>query len=212
MKHVWAMHARTCMCLSVCAHIDFRPGLHFYNKRLSMKVNLTNTSVWFMHTHTHHYLRVCVCVCVCRCESMGHTMRCTYVCMCKWHLCVHKHTYIINWVRCCRCCCCQTQHTATHNTQPIATQHNTTQHNTTKQNAQQRDPIRSPFDTSAWNESWLITGFPFELYLQKFAATAHVQRRRLWQRQRQPMADCRPTTDHRHDRGPSVAVIARLIG
>lgn len=47
MKHVWAMHARTCMCLSVCvrAHIDFRPGLHFYNKRLSMKVNLTNTSV-----------------------------------------------------------------------------------------------------------------------------------------------------------------------
>lgn len=119
-----------------------------------------------------------------------------YGCICKWHLCVHKHTYIINWVRCC-CCCCQTKHTATHNTQPIATQHYTTQHNTTKQNAQQRDPIRTPFDTSAWNESWLITGFPFELYLQKFAATARVQRRRQRQRQRQPMADCRPTTNNR---------------
>lgn len=40
------------------------------------------------------------------------------------------------------------QHT-THN----RSQHSTTQHNTTKQNAQQRDPIRTPFDTSAWNES-----------------------------------------------------------
>lgn len=40
------------------------------------------------------------------------------------------------------------QHT-THN----RSQHSTTQHNKTKQNAQQRDPIRTPFDTSAWNES-----------------------------------------------------------
>lgn len=140
------MHARTCMCLSVCvrAHIDFRPGLHFYNKRLSMKVNLTNTSVWFMHkhTHAHKYLSVCVCVCVCRCESMWHTMRCRYVCMGVFvsgiYVCTNIRILLTEFAAAAVAKQNTPQHT-THN----RSQHSTTQHNTTQQNKTHSNAIRS---------------------------------------------------------------------
>lgn len=147
MKHVWAMHARTCMCLSVCvrAHIDFRPGLHFYNKRLSMKVNLTNTSVWFMHkhTHAHKYLSVCVCVCVCRCESMWHTMRCRYVCMGVFvsgiYVCTNIRILLTEFAAAAAVAKQNTPQHTTHN----RSQHSTTQHNTTQQNKTHSNAIRS---------------------------------------------------------------------
>lgn len=151
----------------------------------------------YAQTHTRTQVFTCVCVCVCRCESMWHTMRCRYVCMGVFvsgiYVCTNIRILLTEFAAAAVVAKQNTPQHTTHN----RSQHSTTQHNTTKQNAQQRDPIRTPFDTSAWNESWLITGFPFELYLQKFAATARVQRRRQRQRQRQPMADCRPTTNNR---------------
>lgn len=145
MKHVWAMHARTCMCLFVCvrAHIDFRPGLHFYNKRLSMKVNLTNTSVWFMHTHTHAHKYLSVCVCVCRCESMWHTMRCRYVCIGVFvsgiYVCTNIRILLTEFAAAAAVAKQNTPQHTTHN----RSQHSTTQHNTTQLNKTHSNAIRS---------------------------------------------------------------------
>lgn len=104
-----------------------------------------NKHVRMIYAHTHTHTNVCkfVCVCayadakVCGIQCPVYIYVCMYVCVSGIYVCTNIRILIINWVR---CCCCQTQHTATHNTQPIATQHNTTQQNKTKRTATRSDP------------------------------------------------------------------------
>lgn len=72
------------------AHIDFRPGLHFYNKRVIYESEF-NKHVRMIYAQKHTHTCICVCVCV-RMQMRKYVA--LYIS--KWHLCVPKHTYIIN--------------------------------------------------------------------------------------------------------------------